>query len=337
MNKKRWIALAIAAVLFISSALFQFLGSLAAGKLFGGMEESWLSAGDEEFAETVIQEGDSDRKIVVLDVSGVIQDTGDAASFFESAGYNHRQFLKMLDQAGKDDSAAGIIIKVNSPGGGVVESAEIHKKIVETQQKHRKPVFISMGSMAASGGYYISAPADTIYANPATMTGSLGVIIQSMNYGELAEKLGVKWETIKSGPHKDILSPSRDMTKEEQNILQDMVDDSYDEFVSVISQGRKMNEDAVRKIADGRIYSGKQAKELGLVDNLGTFDDAAAGMKKKLGDSGLSLVQYELPVGFESLFQMSVQKIAGSGGDLLGIKQLMNEQQSPQLKYLYSE
>ncbi|MFC7373369.1 signal peptide peptidase SppA [Fictibacillus iocasae] len=337
MNKKRWIALAIAAVLFISSSLFQFLGTLAAGELFGGMEEGLFSMEGGEFTETVIKQGESDQKIVVLDITGVIQDSGDASSFFESPGYNHRQFLKMLDQAARDDAAAGIIIKVNSPGGGVVESAEIHKKIIETQKKHRKPIYISMGSMAASGGYYISAPADKIFANPATMTGSLGVIIQSMNYGELAEKLGVKWETIKSGPHKDILSPAREMTKEEQQILQSMVDDSYNEFVSVIASGRDLEESDVRKLADGRIYNGKQAKNLGLVDSLGTFDDAVLGMKKEIGDNDATLVQYDMSIGFESLFQMTVSKLSGSDADLLGIKQLMNQQQAPQLKYLYTE
>ncbi len=130
---------------------------------------------------------------------------------------------------------------MNSPGGGVVESAEIHDKILDIK-KVKKPVYVSMGSMAASGGYYISAPADKIYASPETMTGSLGVIMHGYNYEKLAKKYGVEFETIKSGPHKDIMSPTREMTGEEREILQNMINNSYDQFVKVIADGRGMTE-----------------------------------------------------------------------------------------------
>ncbi|TLS39104.1 signal peptide peptidase SppA [Pseudalkalibacillus caeni] len=334
MNGKRWAALGIAAGLFVISIVINMLSSFA----FSNVAD-WETQFNEPslFEEKVVEEGKGPNKIVILTVEGAIQDTPDTSNFFSSPGYNHRLFIQRLEHAGEDRSVKGVILRVNSPGGGVVESAEIHEKIVEIQKKYKKPVYVSMGSIAASGGYYISAPADKIFANPSTITGSLGVIMQSVNYAELAEKLGVKWETIKSGPHKDILSPTRDLTDEERKILQEMIDNSYDQFVKVISEGRELEESKVRKLADGRIYDGRQAKDNDLIDELGNLEDTIQTMKKSLGDKNLSVIKYEQNFGFGSLFDMSVQKLFGPSEDLLGIKQLMSTPQSPRLMYLYSE
>ena len=331
MNGKRWIALGITVVLIIVSLGFNFVSSLA----FGGWKEE-LNTSD-QFAETVMEEGSSLNKIAVLNVEGVIQDTGANASFLPQSGYNHQVFLKRLEHAGEDDSVKGIILRLNTPGGGVVESEEIYDEILELKEKTDKPIYVSMGSMTASAGYYISSPADKIVASPSTITGSIGVIMQSMNYAELAEKVGVKWETIKSGPHKDIMSPSREMTEEEREILQSMIDNSYDEFVHVVSEGRGMDESKVRELADGRIYDGRQAKEVNLVDELGNLEDTIEGMKKDLGDSKLQVVQYKQNLGFGSLFEMTAAKLMGPDKDLLGIQQLLSTPQSPELMYLYSE
>ncbi|WP_349408149.1 signal peptide peptidase SppA [Pseudalkalibacillus sp. SCS-8] len=335
MNRKRWAALLIAGVLLVGSIVINLL-SLSANANFSGLQGNALFE-EEPFVENVVEEGSDKESIVVLEVDGVIQDTGDATSFFQSPGYNHQRFLDMLEHAGEDPDVEGIIIRVNSPGGGVVESAEIHDQIKTIQKQSKKPVYISMGSMAASGGYYISAPADKIFAHPSTLTGSLGVIIQSMNYGELAEKLGVKWETIKSGKHKDILSPAREMTEDEREILQSIVDNSYNEFVNVISSGRKMPEEKVRELADGRVYDGRQAKELNLVDELGDLDDTIKKMKKDLGNSHLRVIRYEQNIGLNSLLNMTAQKIFQPNGDLLGIQKLMSQTNTPQIKYLYTE
>src|SRR5699024_9909904 len=153
-------------------------------------------------------------------------------------------------------------------GGGVVESAEIHDKIAEVREKYHKPVYISMGNMAASGGYYISAPADKILAQPATITGSIGVIMESLNFAQLAEDLGIDINTFTSGEYKDIMSATRPMRDDEREILQEIVDDMYDDFVQVIVDGRGMTDSEVRELADGRIYTGKQAAELDLIDGL---------------------------------------------------------------------
>jgi protease-4 len=336
MNGKRWAALGIAAVLFIGSIFISFLSSLAF-QGFGDWQEELFAMEEQVFTEKVVEQGIGNERIAVLDVSGVIQDTGDTAPIFQTTGYHHRQFLRMLEHAGEDDNVEGIVIRVNTPGGGVVESDEIHDKIVEIQENEEKPIYISMGSMAASGGYYISAPADQVFAHPATLTGSLGVIIQSMNYAELAEKVGIEWETIKSGPHKDILSPSRDITEQEREIMQSLVDNSYDQFVNVISTGRDIPEAVVRDIADGRIYDGQQALELQLVDSLGDFDDTVEALKKELGNSNISVIKYMPSMGFDSFFSMIAQKMLNPSDDLLGIKEMLNQTQAPQVKYLYTE
>ncbi len=138
--------------------------------------------------------------------------------------------MKQLNEAKDNAEVKALILRVNTPGGGVVESAEIHDKIVQIQEEAKKPVYVSMAGMAASGGYYISAPADKIFAHPDTMTGSLGVIMQGLNYSELAEKLGIDFMTIKSGKHKDIMSPTREMTKEEKEIMHSMLNNAYNGF-----------------------------------------------------------------------------------------------------------
>ncbi|MDX8290136.1 signal peptide peptidase SppA [Metabacillus indicus] len=334
MNGKRWGALVTAAVLFGVSVVISLTSmALANSNAFTDA----LSA-NEEFAETVLEAGNESDKIVVLEVNGVIQDTGEnVTSFFETAGYNHQQFLKMIDAAAEDNNVRGIMLKVNSPGGGVVESAEIHKHLMDAKEKHDKKIYVSMGTTAASGGYYISAPADKIYAAPDTLTGSLGVIMQGVNYSGLAEKYGVKFETIKSGEFKDIMSPSREMTAEDRKILQAMVDNAYSGFVDVIAGGRGMSDAEVRKIADGRIYDGRQAKELNLIDELGYSDDALKGMKKDLKIDGAHVVEYETNAGLDSLLSLGATKVFSEEFELMGLYRFFSQSNSPRMMYLYSE
>jgi protease IV len=335
MNGKRWAALGIAAGLFFVSILINFLSAFAIKDVESSFSE--MFAVDELFAEEVVEEGNALKKIAVLDVNGVIQDTGDVESFLQSPGYNHKAFMEKLDFVKDDNSVKGIIIKVNSPGGGVVESAEIHDKLIEIQKETKKPIYISMGSMAASGGYYISAPADKIYASPETLTGSLGVIMQGMNYAGLAEKYGVDFVTIKSGPYKDIMSPTREMTEEERKILQSMIDNSYEGFVKVISEGRDLSAEQVKKIADGRIYDGRQAKELNLIDGFGYFDDVVSTMKKDLKLKDAQVIRYTENMGLGSLFSMGAQKIIGEDLEMTGLMKLLSHPNSPRLMYLYAE
>ncbi|MDO3661165.1 signal peptide peptidase SppA [Bacillus sp. C28GYM-DRY-1] len=336
MNAKRWIALVIALGIFgvsiIVSISMSFFESVNKGA------QTDLASLTDESHEKTLENGSLSSKIAVLEVSGTIQDNGDSSSLLGSAGYNHRTFLKNLERAKDDKAVKGIVLKVNSPGGGVYESAEIHKKLEEINKETKKPIYVSMGSMAASGGYYISTAADKIFATPETLTGSLGVIMESVNYSKLADKLGISFETIKSGAHKDIMSPSREMTKEEKNIMQSMVDHSYEGFVSVISEGRGMSKAEVKKIADGRVYDGRQAKKLNLVDELGFYDDTISAMKKDHKDlKNASVISYEESFGLGSLFSMGANKMFKSEIDFLNMREILSQSGSPRMMYLYAK
>ena len=181
-------------------------------------------------------------------------------------------YLRLLNKLEKDEDVKAIVLRVDSPGGVVGACQEIHDKVKEISQK--KPVVVSMGSIAASGGLYISVPATKIVANPGTITGSIGVILQSYNVKQLADKIGIKVITVKSGKFKDLLNPFREPDEKTLQILQALIDDSYNQFVEAVAEGRKLPVEKVKKFADGRIFTGRQAKELGLVDELGNFDRA---------------------------------------------------------------
>ncbi len=336
MNRKRWIALLIAVVLFVFSALVNVITTL----LTSDVEKwsgNWLALVQNEFSEEVLEDGDELQKIVVLEVNGVIQDVGDTGALFAAAGYDHQSFLRMIEQAKNDDTVKAIVLRVNSPGGGVVESAEIHDQLLELKKETKKPIYVSMGSMAASGGYYISTAGDKIFASPETITGSLGVIMQSLNYEGLAKKYGVKLVTIKSGPYKDIMNPTREMTEEEKKILQQLIQNSYEGFVKVISEGRHLPESEVRKIADGRIYDGRQAKQLHLIDEFGYLDDTIAALKKDHRLSDAQVVKYTNEFSFSSLFQMAFNRNATPKHEATELIKLLSKPSSPRLMYLYAE
>src|SRR5208282_2344231 len=183
-----------------------------------------------------------------------------------------KSIVDEIDGYVKDDSIRALVLRVDSPGGGVVPSQEIYDEVKRAAAQTK--VVVSMGSLAASGGYYISSPANKIVANPGTITGSIGVIMEVPNVKVLMDKIGVKTEVIKSGKHKDIASPFRGMGEEERAILQSVMDDVHAQFIAAVSEGRKMPIDKVREIADGRIFSGRQAIKAGLVDELGDLDYA---------------------------------------------------------------
>lgn len=171
----------------------------------------------------------------------------------------------------KDLSVKAIVLRVDSPGGAVAPSQEIYAEVKKAVLK--KKVLVSMGSIAASGGYYISAPASKIIANPGTLTGSIGVILEIPNLEGLMSKIGIKTEVIKSGRHKDMGSAFRGIKQEEREILQGVMDNVHEQFIRAVSEGREMKIEAVREIADGRIFSGEQAVDNGLIDQLGTLED----------------------------------------------------------------
>lgn len=184
----------------------------------------------------------------------------------------------------KDSSVKALVLRVDSPGGAVAPSQEIYEEVRKAAGK--KPVVVSMGSVAASGGYYISSPATKIFANPGTLTGSIGVIMEIPNIEGLMNKVGIKTDVIKSGRHKDIASIFRGRSKEEREILQAVLDDVHEQFITAVAEGRKMIPDDVRKIADGRVFTGRQAQKIGLVDEIGNLEDAIKAASKLAGIKG---------------------------------------------------
>ncbi|KOF11659.1 hypothetical protein AC739_02240 [Planococcus glaciei] len=336
MNTKRWIALIAAAAILVISLVINSAFAIFQSTLGTSMDE-FLAVSETTVSEQIVEDGDFDKRIAVLNVEGTIQDTGEAASLLGGTGYNHDLFMEQLEQVKNDDSIKAVMLKVNSPGGGVVESAQIHDKITEIQEETKKPFYVSMGAVAASGGYYISAPADKIFVNRETMTGSLGVIMQTVNYGELAKKYGVDFVTIKSGPFKDIGSPTREMTADEQALLQEMLDDSYEAFVDVIEEGRGMSEEQVKKVADGRIMNGRQAVEAKLADDFGFEEDVLTALRTDYDLKGAQVIEYGADQGIGSLFSMKLSSLFGNDMESKLIAKLLTDNSAPRMMYMYGE
>jgi protease-4 len=229
-----------------------------------------------------------DAKVLALfsgDGVGVLQ--------IEGAIENSRSVIAELRRLREMPWVKAIVVRVDSPGGAVAPTQEIFAEIQRSKKK--KPFIASMGSIAASGGYYIAAACDKIVANPGTLTGSIGVIMQLSNVEELMKKIGVKGYNVKSGANKDIGSPFQPLSPEGKEILQSLVDNVHSQFVAAVAQGRGLNEEVVRKLADGRIYSGAQAKERGLVDQFGTLEDAIELAARRGGIAGEPAVYYSRP------------------------------------------
>lgn len=183
--------------------------------------------------------------------------------------------VRLFKKYRENSAVKAIVFRVESPGGGVAASQEIYEEVKKTRESG-KPVVVSMGAMAASGGYYVACGATKIVANPGTITGSIGVISQFIHYNELMAKIGVSSTTIKSGKLKDAGSPMRAATEEDKKYFQEMIDDVYGQFVAVVASERKLPLDLVKQLADGRVYTGRKAYELRLIDTLGTYEDAIA-------------------------------------------------------------
>lgn len=195
-----------------------------------------------------------------------------------------RKISAQLAKFAEDESIRAIILRINSPGGGVGATQEIYREVQKIAPK--KPVIASMGSIAASGGYYVAAPATKIVANPGTITGSIGVFIQFVRLEELLKKIGVDFEIVKSGEFKDMGSPDRKLTERDREIIEALIKDLQEQFVSAVASGRHLPVEEVLKIADGRVFSGSRARKLGLVDVMGNFQDAVEITKNTVGITG---------------------------------------------------
>ena len=226
------------------------------------------------------RKGDNKNKIALIHIEGTIQ--GGTPTLFNKQTYDHQLVLDTIKAIKEDNTIKGVILVINSPGGAVYESQQVYKELLALKEERKIPVHAVFKGVAASGGYYIATASDHITASQETLTGSIGVIMGGKNYTDLYKKLGISSNTIKSGSHKDIGSDAREMTEEEKQILQSMVNGAYERFVDVVEKGRKLPREEVKKLADGRIYDGQQALEKGLVDSIGFVDDAIDYMSKEI-------------------------------------------------------
>ena len=237
-------------------------------------------------------------RVAVINIEGTIVCGADSKEnlFQHANGVTSGTIMKQIREAAADDSVKALVLRIDSGGGSATAAEEVGRELLRFKEQTQKPIVATMGNTGASAAYWIAACAsDKIYANATTLTGSIGVYMPYMNTEELFKKIGITSDKIKSGPYKDIMSNDRPMTTEEKQILQSIVDEIYDQFVYTVSAGRRMETSKVRAIADGRIYTGRQAKNIGLVDELGDYYDAlaAAGTlaKIKLGKDGLPPVK----------------------------------------------
>ena len=271
------------------------------------------------YQETVLEDNSAKDKIAVITVNGII-----TSHSFDADGDSATQSIKdQLEMAAEDKAVKAVLLRVDSPGGEVLASDDIYRAIVDFQEKSDKPVIASMGSLAASGGYYVSAPCRWIVANELTITGSIGVIMHGYNFRGLMNKIGVQPMVFKSGKFKDMLSSDKlpeDITVEEKKMIQTMIDETYGRFQKIVEEGRATANKANKKeakddagrtlqagwkdLADGRILSGKQAWDAGFVDELGNHDVAVSRAQKIAGITRANLVRYDKPMDFSRLFRL---------------------------------
>jgi len=247
-----------------------------------------------------------ENKVAVIPLSGPVQ-AERTALFFGGSVISPQLVRNQLERAREDYAVKAVVLQIESPGGSVAACQEILNEIEQVE----KPIVVSFGTMAASGGYFISAKADKIVAQPGTLTGSIGVISQVPNLKGLYEKLGIEMEVFTAGKYKDMYAGVRELTPEERELLQEMTDELYDQFVQVVVDGRGLSETKVRDLATGQLYTGKQAKELGLVDELGglnTAIDLAASLAG-IKEPKVEYYKREVPSLLSSLLEMDWQQL----------------------------
>lgn len=273
--------------------------------------------------------GHGKEKVVRIAVEGVIM-RGSEGGFFDLPQDRIEMILAEIRTAKNDDDIKGIILEVDSPGGGVTPSDEIYSALKDFKESDdKRKVVVFMRDLAASGGYYVSMAGDWLIAEPTTIVGSIGVIMGSMNFKGLAEKVGVKDVTIKSGKNKDLLNPLTEINPEQVAILQKMIDATYERFFGIVKEGRSMKESTLRELADGRVFDASEALKLKFIDQLGYWDEAIAKMAELLGEKDIKVVRYENRVSvFDRLLSAKAPTPALS---VEGFKDAMR----PKMQYLW--
>lgn len=279
--------------------------------------------------------GTGNEKVLLVDLSGVI--SSHDSDGFVSHPSMVAQIKEQLNRAGDDKDVKAVVLRINSPGGTVTASDIIYHELEAFKQRRKIPVVASIMDVGASGGYYIAMAADQVMVHPSSVTGSLGVIMMTVNARGILEKIGLEANTITSGPRKDMGSPLRAMTDEERAIFQSVIMSFYERFINVIREGRKnLSEETIRKLADGRIYSGEQATAIGLTDGIGYLDDAIDVAKREAGLKEASVVTYRRPGEYKNNIY---SQLLGGSANALSLANLdltaMFRGGTPQFMYLW--
>lgn len=272
MKKKQILGLVVAVVLFIVTGVTSVLTHAVSNSIVEKEMKSFFDSGAEDMAPL-------EDYIAVIKVEGTIQEQTATGLFEVAEGYQHTTTLQQIDDLIHDNNNKGILLYVDSPGGAVYEAEELYLKLQEYKKETDCPVWVYMAHYAASGGYLISMTGDKIYANPNTTTGSIGVIMSGYDMTGLYEKLGIRYVSITSGENKD----SSKMTDEQVAIYQEQVNEYYERFVEIVSEGRDMSKKDVKKFADGRTYTAKQALKKDLIDEISLYPEMKDAMSKELG------------------------------------------------------
>ena len=295
MKTKQLVAFVVAAAVFIVTGISSVVvNTWSADETEASFYESLL-------AEDMVDTPDEEY-IAVIEVEGTIYGEPTVSMLGETEGYNHPKTMDYVDQLMEDELNKGILLYMNTPGGEVTASDDLYLKLMKYKEQTGRKIYCYYGDMSCSGGYYISMAADEIYANRNCWTGSIGVIISTTNLQGLYEKLGIKEVNITSGDNKAMGSAGEELTAEQRAIMQSLVDEAYEQFVSIIVEGRGLSTAKVKELADGRIYSAKQALDLKLIDGICTKEDYYAKVQEEVGESVTIFECSEEPYDFASLF-----------------------------------
>lgn len=338
MSKKSWILAIVAVIILVLGAIgSQLTSQTNVNNLFAKGSNAITDS------QSIIEPGDANRQVAVLEVDGTIMDNAGAGSFSE--GMNYQGILDAIAEIKENDEVKGLLLTVNSPGGGVYESAELYNALLDLKESREIPIYVSMGQMAASGGYMISMVGDQIYTDNETTTGSIGVIMQVPNFSGFMEEHGLAMDTYKSGALKDMGSSFRGASDNEKDVLNSFIQEKYNRFVEIVANGRDMSTDDVKKLADGRIYSGNQAVENGLADQIGYQEDALVALRADNNLETATVVDYtptsttSWMTDFMSLLAeknlFTGQSETNTADEMTQILEVLEDTSTPQFYYMY--
>lgn len=305
MNKKQIVGLIVAAAVFVVvGSISTLLHVVLNGKVRWSAD--WLN-GEESYEEDWYGDGEYDYDLPEEEFIGLVEVKGDifqesGYSYYDYYGdfYDHEWTLGYIDQLIENSENQGLLLYVDSSGGGVYESDELYLKLLEYKEETGRPVWTYMASTACSGGYYISMASDRIYCNRNGVTGSIGVIMTVTDYTSMMDRLGITETNITSGSNKAMGSETEKMTEEQKSIFQSMVDETYEQFVDVVAQGRNMTREEVRAVSDGRVYTAKQALELKLIDEIATYEQMKEAFEAEVGSEVVAMAAAASPSAYEN-------------------------------------